>query len=83
MNPYQIDKVTNHLNGRKNRSAIFAEFRKVDDSHLWPVCNKFNATNRAINRLYRFEKQAGYYLLGLELCLFLENEISNIVNNQI
>jgi hypothetical protein len=70
-----------HLDGKKNRTAIFRHYRSIDDSGCWPILGRFNATNRAINRLYRFERSGGYYLTGLELCYFLEAEISEIVNS--
>jgi len=69
--------------GRANRKAIFAHYREIDDSNLFPICGAFNATERAINRLYRFERAGGYYLEGLELCLFLEGQIYEIVNSGI
>ena len=57
--------------------------RSKDDSHLWPICGKFNATERAINRIRKFEKESGYDLQGLEYFLTVEREISNIVNSEI
>lgn len=65
----------------KTRKQIFKEFRLKDDSCLFPIKNKFNATNRAIGRLYKFESSYGQQLEGLELELWLDNEISNIVND--
>lgn len=64
----------------KTRRQIFKEFRERDDSNLFPVNGRFNATERAIRRLYKFENQYGERLEGLELELWLENEISQIVN---
>lgn len=55
---------------------INALFRKNDESHLWPVCGRFDATDRAIRRLSR---------LGLEYfddyAAALDSEISQIVND--
>jgi len=65
------------------RGQIFQRLLAKDDSNLWPICNKFNVTKRAINRLYRFEKNWGEKLDGLELELWLENEISIIVNETV
>ena len=76
-----ISKMFENLDGKKNRTAILKHYRKIDDSNLWPINGKFNATNRAINRLYKFERETGYYMTGLVLCYFLENEISKIVNS--
>ena len=66
---------------RAERIIINALYRKQDDSHLWPLCNKFNATNRAINRVLKFERDSGCGLYGLEYCYAIDNEISNIVND--
>ena len=60
---------------------INAYFRSVDDSHLWPVCGRFNATERAIRRLRRRIRQGLEVNAGLEYYFALEKEISEIVNN--
>ncbi|MFA5196699.1 MAG: hypothetical protein WC401_12950 [Bacteroidales bacterium] len=79
--PEQIAKETDHLNGKENRKMIFKIFRFFDNSHLWPINRRFNATERAINRLYKYERLSGEYLTGLELTLFLDQQISDIVNH--
>ena len=79
--PENIAIIFRHLDGRANRQAIFTHYRNLDESNLYPVLNDFNATERAIRRLYTFEQKSGEYLTGLELCLFLDPEISNIVNS--
>lgn len=56
---------------------INAYFRKHDDSHLWPICGRFNATERAIRRLRRMGLAGNG---GLEYYLTLEREVSEIVN---
>ena len=66
-------KNVNETSGRQ----INAYFRKNDDSHLWPICGRFNATERAIRRVRRMGL-AGYG--GLEYYLTVEREISEIVN---
>lgn len=58
---------------------INAHFRANDESHLWPICNKFNATERAIRRLRR----AGGFYGGPCYFLALDREISLIVNGEI
>ena len=65
-------------NGIANRRAIFKHYRSIDESHLYPIFNRFNVTKRAIQH----ESKLGYALTGLELCLFLDEEISNIINNR-
>lgn len=60
---------------------INAYFRSIDDSHLWPICGKFNATNRAIRRLQKYQREGMVINPGLEYYFALEREISNIVNS--
>lgn len=55
-------------------------FRQHDDSASWPICGRFNATERAIRRLWR----ADYgYIDNLEYALALDSEISRIVNGEV
>lgn len=56
--------------------TINAYFRANDESHKWPICNKFDATERAIRRL----RKTGMYNGGLEYFMALDSEISKIVN---
>ena len=56
---------------------INAYFRANDTSHKWPICNRFDATERAIRRLRKF----GIYVGGLEYFHALDAEISDIVNH--
>ena len=71
-----------HLTGRNNRAAIFAHFRYYDQSNLFPIQNSYNVTERAIQRLHRWEKQSGDYLQSFELCYWLSAEISEMVNHE-
>jgi hypothetical protein len=73
----QIAAQTDHLNGLANIRAINKLYRQQDESHLYPVNGKFNATERAIRRV----RKMGYAIYGLEYCYALDGEISNIVNN--
>jgi len=66
-----------------NKRAINKHFRAIDDSHLWPINGRFSATERAIRRARKFENESGIALEGQEYCLFLESEISRIVNGEI
>lgn len=60
--------------------TINAYFRANDESHKWPICNKFDATERAIRRL----RKTGIYAHGgLEYFLALDAEISRIVNSAV
>lgn len=67
-----------------SKRAINKYHRSIDDnSKLWPICGKFNATERAIRRVRRFQAQTGTPIEGLEYWLALESELSNIVNGAI
>ena len=59
--------------------VINAYFRANDESHKWPICNKFDATERAIRRL----RKTGIYNGGLEYFHALDAELSAIVNGVI
>lgn len=61
---------------------INAYFRENDDSHLWPICGRFDATERAIRRIRRRQREGLCVYPGLEYYLTLEHEISEIVNNE-
>ena len=59
--------------------VINAYFRANDESHKWPIRNKFDATERAIRRL----RKTGMYNGGLEYFLALDSELSRIVNGAV
>ena len=61
---------------------INAYFRETADSHFWPVCGRFNATERAIRRIRRRRREGLCVCPGLEYYLTLENEIIDIVNHE-
>ena len=60
---------------------INALFRAHDESHLWPVCGRFNVTERAIRRL-RKVMQCNGSTGGFEYALMLDGEIGRIVNEE-
>ena len=68
----KLDKI---MNGTTRQ--INAYFRANDESHKWPICNQFDATERAIRRL----RKTGMYNGGLEYFYALDAEISEIVNS--
>jgi len=80
----QIAAKTNHIDDlEKNRAAIRKIYHMQDESHLWPIRNKFNVTTRAAKKVsYYLIQGAGYDLAGLEYCHALENEKSQIVNDE-
>jgi hypothetical protein len=65
----------------ETKADINRYYRSIDESHLWPINNKFNCTERAIRKVRKFEREGGYDLQGLEYCYTLEICISEIVNN--
>ena len=64
------------INGMSIR-AINKHFREEDDSEKFPICGKFNVTERAIRKV-RKQGLNG----GLEYYLALEAEIGRIVNDE-
>ncbi len=56
--------------------------RAADDSHLWPISGKFNATDRAIRRVRKAMSEG----LDIETAEDYEevvgNEVGRIVNNE-
>ena len=79
----QIARFNKHMNGRAERVGINRMYRGQDDSNLWPIRGRFNATNRAIRRVREFERESGVALAGLEYCYVLESALSDIVNGDI
>jgi len=69
---------------RKHRTAINKLLRAMDDSNLWPIHNKFNATNRAINRYNRLCVQYGCEIADsvYSYSETVQSIISEIVNNE-
>lgn len=66
----------------KEKRKINKELRIKDDSHLFPIYGKFNATERAIRRLRKFARCNGEMESGYEYLLAVEHEIKKIVNNE-
>lgn len=83
LTPYQIATKADHLDGRKNTIAINRLYRAQDESHLWPIRNKFNATDRAIARARRIMSDCAESCEGLEYALTIDAELSAIVNNEV
>lgn len=82
MNIDTIVERAERYTGRANRAAINKAFRAADESHLWPINNRFDATERAIRAVRRYMRDAGE-LAGLEYAYALEAELSRIVNAQV
>jgi len=82
LDQYVKDNSSNPLTLSSKR-VINKLLRKVDDSHLYPILGKFNATTRAINRYNRLSR---YYGMELADCTYsyvesINSMISQIVND--
>jgi hypothetical protein len=53
-----------------------------DESNLWPIRGRFNATKRAIKKAQWFMRETGEDLTGLEYSYLLDLIMSEIVNNE-
>jgi len=76
LTPYEIADMTDDKQGLANIRAINKLFRKQDESRLYPINGRFNATERAIRQMRKFDCP----VYGLEYCLGLDGLISEIVN---
>ena len=79
----EIAELTNDKDGIANIRAINKLYRAQDASHLYPISNKFNATERAIRRIHNFNRAGACINPGLEYCYALDGEISQIVNGEV
>lgn len=66
----------------RDRRTINKIMRRIDDSNLWPIHGKFNATERAIRHAYKYERDGGEFDCAYAYWKFLEDEISRIVNDE-
>jgi hypothetical protein len=83
LTPEQIAEKAEPYNGRRNTAEINRLFRAQDDSHLFPVNNRFDATERAIQRVRKRNRLCGYHSMGLEYAYALDSELSRIVNKEV
>ena len=65
----------------RNRGAINRLFREQDESHLWPIDGRFDATERAIRRTRAYMRDSGHDMAGLEYAYAVDSELCDIVNN--
>jgi len=65
----------------RDRRDVNRLFLAQDDSKLWPICGKFNATKRAINRIRRLEREGLVLDDLLAYALTIEQITSDIVNH--
>lgn len=57
-------------------------YREHDESHLWPICDKYNVTDRAIRRAQRFMRESGQ-VEGFEYQQLLESLLTELVNKEV
>ena len=72
------DAIINEMSIRE----INRHFRNEDESDKFPICGKFNVTERAIRRLRKQRREGLVLNEGLEYYLALETEIGRIVNDE-
>jgi len=82
LTPYQIADRADAFDGINNIKEINRLYRKQDDSHLYPIRNRFNATERAIRKARAFQRDTEA-VYGLEYSLLINSILSNIVNSAI
>lgn len=65
----------------RDRADVNRMFLAQDDSKLWPVSGRFNATKRAINRIRRLEREGLVLDDLLAYALTIEQITGDIVNH--
>ena len=81
LSPEKIAELTDDLEGIANIRAINKLFREQDESHLWPICGRFNVTERAIRKARAFQRDSGP-VYGYEYCMLIDCIISDAVNDE-
>ena len=77
----EIARAVEHLDGVASIRAINSIYREMDESHLWPTCNRFNVTERAIRRVRALRRDCPIDD-GLEYCYALESAMHEIFNGE-
>ncbi len=72
------DAIINEMSIRE----INRHFRNEDESDMFPICGKFNVTERAIRKIRRLRREGLEVNEGLEYYLALESVIREIVNDE-
>lgn len=73
------------LNGHELTAAqINKMYRSMDESNKWPICGRFNVTERAIRRCRdKYHRMGEANPGGMEYLCMLEDTMSKIVNEQV
>lgn len=80
LTPEQIALRAEDYTGTAAVAVMNRLFLRQDESHLYPIRGRFNATKRAIRRLRDARREGLVIDDGLEYALALDAEISRIVN---
>jgi hypothetical protein len=78
----QIAAQFDHLDRLAFIRAVNRYYRDHDESHLWPIRNRFNATERAIRKVRTLRRDSGQDVTGLEYVELLELFLTEIVNDE-
>lgn len=74
--------LTDAIIKKMNIREINRHFRYEDESDKFPICGKFNVTERAIRKVRRLRREGLDVNGGLEYYRALEAEIGRIVNDE-
>jgi hypothetical protein len=74
-------KAADGYTGAAARRRINKVYREHDESHLWPVNGRFNATERAIRAVRRAEREGLVIEGDLDYAMTIEQYLSKIVNS--
>ena len=64
-------------------AVVNKEYRAKDESHLYPVCGKFNATERAIRKASKIGAEIGGFRNEGYYRDLLDSLLSEIVNKEV
>jgi hypothetical protein len=78
----QIAAQFEHLDGLAFIRAVNRYYRDHDESHKWPVRNRFNATERAIRKARQWRRDSGVDATGMEYVELLELILTELVNDE-
>ncbi len=78
----QINAETDHITSPEEQvEAMKSLFLAQDQSSLYPINGRFNATERAFDNVSALEECNGA-IFGLEFAYSVEQALSDIVNNE-
>jgi hypothetical protein len=78
----QIAAMFEQLDGLAFIRAVNRYYRDHDQSHLFPIHSRFDATERAIRKARQWRRDSGVDAAGLEYVELLELFLTEIVNNE-